>query len=619
LTNMIMLEKLAIHIAVALMLICFCQAGEYSLRYPKYPVRDNDYWSEDYDQDKNCASEELVIKIKKENSEYCTSNTEENPHLAIENCKRSLSQGAMSKCMANTQKSPEVGELLYCHSRAQTLCCIHNFTCAGLPQVNENMDKTAARFLKDKDLFLKNLVKMRQYNSCHPIKGLDASKCADECKSLLKTSPLLEHCNRRGGLLKCCVRRDKAFCHECRYCCTLPFCSYKDERGVVIVEGENILNPNKAADQNIGMDAVYELRAMSSMYKGYDNRCLKPDDSKDPELWDHYDPDDFYDATSQEMLDKAKIQKFDKNFFNFEDPEVYRKFTKFNATEEWRQTYGFDFACAFKHPSRASQQDKSAFVRCMVEGNKKCIKASKSSFAANCRKENGIFKCCQRSIWIGVFHETRQKLYSAGLIKKDPADDTIANFDVAWVMTFFCTYKDHLNNIRQKFKSPTINPIGGIVFEPRQATKSRIEFRTLHCVSTNLCLYMKYPDGKLSQVSSKKEFCDLERNVIEETLNAEDKVHGTYIRRSIEPEADCMKRKSPVRICPSKTIDSLRSQTGFNDFNTTVAINKMTKKYQRQKKGKRNKNRSKKKKKKKNKKKRKKRGKKRAKRRKKKE
>ena len=36
--------------------------------------------------------------------------------------------------------------------------------------------------------------------------GLDASKCAKECKSLLKTSPLLEHCNKKGGLLKCCVR-----------------------------------------------------------------------------------------------------------------------------------------------------------------------------------------------------------------------------------------------------------------------------------------------------------------------------------------------------------------------------------------------------------------------------
>ena len=27
---------------------------------------------------------------------------------------------------------------------------------------------------------------------------------------------------------------------------------------------------------------------------------LKPDDSKDPELWDHYDPDNFYEATSQD-------------------------------------------------------------------------------------------------------------------------------------------------------------------------------------------------------------------------------------------------------------------------------------------------------------------------------
>ena len=34
-----------------------------------------------------------------------------------------------------------------------------------------------------------------------------------------------------------------------------------------------------------------------------------------------------------------------------------------NATDEWRQTYGFDFACAFEHPSRAIQQDKSGFVR----------------------------------------------------------------------------------------------------------------------------------------------------------------------------------------------------------------------------------------------------------------
>ena len=34
---------------------------------------------------------------------------------------------------------------------------------------------------------------------------------------------------------------------------------------------------------------------------GYDNRCLKPNDSKDPEHWEHYDPDDFYEATTKEL------------------------------------------------------------------------------------------------------------------------------------------------------------------------------------------------------------------------------------------------------------------------------------------------------------------------------
>ena len=33
-----------------------------------------------------------------------------------------------------------------------------------------------------------------------------------------------------------------------------------------------------------------------------DNRCLKPNDSKTSEKWDHYDPDDFYEATSEELI-----------------------------------------------------------------------------------------------------------------------------------------------------------------------------------------------------------------------------------------------------------------------------------------------------------------------------
>ena len=33
---------------------------------------------------------------------------------------------------------------------------------------------------------------------------------------------------------------------------------------------------------------------------GYDNRCLKPDDNKPAEKWDHYDPDEFYEAINKE-------------------------------------------------------------------------------------------------------------------------------------------------------------------------------------------------------------------------------------------------------------------------------------------------------------------------------
>jgi len=332
-TDMLFLEKLAVHTVITSMLI-YVSSG-----------RDDDYWSEDYDEDKNCASQDIIVKTRAVHPEYCVTNVMEDPNLSLEDCKRSLSQGVMRKCLSKTQQSPEIGELLYCHTRAITTCCLHNFTCNGYTNVNENMNQTAARYLTNKDLFLEDLIKNRRYNSCYPIKGLDASKCAVECSALLKSSPLLEHCKKRDGLLKCCVRRAHAFCHECRYCCTLPFCSYRNNQGDIIVEGEDILIENEAADQNIGRNAVYDLRATGTLYKGFDNRCLKPDDSKKPEDWDHYDPDDFYEATSKEMLDKAETQKFDKNFFNFEDPEVLQKFRNPDNRSIWQETYGFDHVC----------------------------------------------------------------------------------------------------------------------------------------------------------------------------------------------------------------------------------------------------------------------------------
>ena len=38
--------------------------------------------------------------------------------------------------------------------------------------------------------------------------------------------------------------------------------------------------------------------------------------------------------------------KFDRRFFNFEDPEVFENMTGKDMVKHWRETYGIDFAAA---------------------------------------------------------------------------------------------------------------------------------------------------------------------------------------------------------------------------------------------------------------------------------
>ena len=55
------------------------------------------------------------------------------------------------------------------------------------------------------------------YKTCHVLNSsLDATVCAKDCDSL-KKQDFATNCKAQGGLYKCCIRRDKAFCHECRY------------------------------------------------------------------------------------------------------------------------------------------------------------------------------------------------------------------------------------------------------------------------------------------------------------------------------------------------------------------------------------------------------------------
>ena len=55
------------------------------------------------------------------------------------------------------------------------------------------------------------------YQTCHKLNSsLDASICAKDCERLEKQK-FAKKCKDKGGLFKCCIRRDAARCHECRY------------------------------------------------------------------------------------------------------------------------------------------------------------------------------------------------------------------------------------------------------------------------------------------------------------------------------------------------------------------------------------------------------------------
>jgi len=517
----------------------------------------NDYWSEDYNEDKNCESEDLIKDAEKvpkvgsllpgQYTKHCVENTIEDPSQSIEDCKRKLTQEVLTPCMGNTNERPKTGELLYCHRISLTTCCIHNFTCNGYLQTNKKLHLVAEAFMTNKTLFLEKEVKKRGFASCYPIgKGLDASKCAKECKSLMKTSPLRKHCKKKGGLLKCCVRRDKANCHECRYCCTLPFCSYKDEKGEVIVEGEDILTTTKIADQEIGTQAVHELRATNYMYKGYDNRCLKPDNKKKPEKWDHYDADDFYEATTKEELKKAKTWKFDKNFFNFEDPKVLKKFTNTKSMKIWRKTYGFDYVVI--KPNGKLKLYPETIAACVK-------KEAYSKFAKKCRKDGGFFKCCNTVFTLNKFENVTRYLYKKKLIKRDH----VGPMHVACVVTYSCvTVNEYTGEYVTRYDRPEKNPIGGFLSK----SGKRVGFRNHLCLSLNLCLKRyAYFGMDLYNYYTRKEYCEAENTVL--------KVQNTNQRVENEPEGiiesveDCMQRKSVVRICPQEILKAVNNVTAY--------------------------------------------------------
>ena len=72
------------------------------------------------------------------------------------------------------------------------------------------------KYLKDPPAYIRKKVKRMGYKTCHILgTSLDASVCAKDCEELEKQKFAVT-CKEKGGLFKCCIRRDAAFCHECR-------------------------------------------------------------------------------------------------------------------------------------------------------------------------------------------------------------------------------------------------------------------------------------------------------------------------------------------------------------------------------------------------------------------
>ena len=75
----------------------------------------------------------------------------------------------------------------------------------------------AKDYLASPEQYVRGSILSMGYKTCHHLKkSLNASRCADDCKKM-EREKFATNCHLTGGLFKCCIRRDAAFCNECRW------------------------------------------------------------------------------------------------------------------------------------------------------------------------------------------------------------------------------------------------------------------------------------------------------------------------------------------------------------------------------------------------------------------
>jgi len=258
----------------------------------------------------------------------------------------------------------------------------------------------------------------------------------------------------------------------------------------------------------------------------------------------------------------------DKRFFNFEDPNVFLLLTGDDFQRHMQETYGFDFVAKTKY--------ESPTLPCA----KQCMKAEYESFALQCKRKNGLFKCCVSSSTTNVCNSTGCEnclfctvTYSCTSVADDNPSDR--------------RYFEFFTPFNKTIGGRTVEAVehyGQIYTGDRQNIKYkdylRPGFRYSYCALLDFCNPEQVHYYNLDQfikAKNREEFCKMK------TKPLIDKVAAT--QPSTKEQKNCRKRiSSNVKVCSHKELKGKSKNVKI--------INKELKKFQKQLKRKYKKKRS---------------------------